>query len=359
MDRAPMNGPMHDQDVSRKLREQVQAAFESREPLRIVGGGSKAFYGRAVAGSLLAAGEHRGVTDYEPMELVITARAGTTLREIEETLAGEGQMLPFEPPHYGDAATLGGTVACNLSGPRRAYAGAARDFVLGTRVVNGRGEMLTFGGQVMKNVAGYDVSRLMTGALGTLGVLLEVSLKVLPRPELEVTLVQERQQDDALERLHDWAGLPLPVSASCIHDGKLYVRLSGSDAGVTAARRQVGGEELPHGTDLWDHVREHRHAFFQREGTLWRLSVASDAPVPPGEVLLEWGGALRWLYSDASAEQVRDWADAGGGHATRFRGGEGEVFHPLPAGLLAVQRRLKEAFDPAGILNPGRMYPEL
>ncbi len=351
------------QDLGAELQEAVRAAARDGRALVIRGGGSKSWYGHDVAGEALEVGRHRGIVSYEPTELVITARAGTPLGEIEAALAAERQILGFEPPHYGDGATLGGTIACNLSGPRRPHAGAARDFMLGCRLINGRGESLAFGGEVMKNVAGYDVSRLMAGSLGTLGVLLEVSLKVLPAPEAEQTLVFSCDAGEALERLREWGGLPLPLSASC-HDGEnLRVRLSGAGDGLRAARKRIGGEEQPQADEWWRRVREHRHGFFAGERPLWRLSVAATAPSLPlsGKWLYEWGGALRWLRSDEPAARVRAAVAAVGGHATLYRGERAavEVFHPLPDGLLALHRRLKEAFDPARVLNPGRLYRDL
>jgi glycolate oxidase FAD binding subunit len=349
-------------DLTRDIGERVEAAAAAGTALCIRGGGSKDFYGREPAGEPLEMAGHAGIVSYEPTELVLTARAGTPLAEIEAALAAEGQMLPFEPPHYGPGATLGGTVACNLSGPRRAAAGAARDFVLGTRVVNGRGEALRFGGEVMKNVAGYDLSRLMAGALGTLGVVLEVSLKVLPRAETELTLVRPTGPKEALTNLHGWGRRPYPVSATCYDGESLYVRLSGAPGAVAAARAAIGGDPLPEAEGFWERVREHRHGFFQSRGTLWRLSLASDAdpPGPPGKQLWEWGGALRWLASDAPGDEVRAYAEAHGGHAMAFRGGDRDAFfHPPAPGVMALHRRLKAAFDPAGVLNPGRMFPGL
>ncbi len=353
---------MHDQDITTALAGQVREAAATGRALRVRGGGSKDFYGRTPAGEPIEVAPHRGIVNHAPTELVLTARAGTPLSEIEAVLAEHGQMLPFEPPRFGPAATLGGTIACNLSGPRRPYAGAARDLVLGTRVLNGRGEVLSFGGEVMKNVAGYDVSRLMAGALGTLGVLLEVSVKVLPAPEAELTLAQEAGPADALDRMHAWAARPLPVSATCGDGERLYVRLSGAARAVEAAARQLGGEPLPEAGRFWHAIREQEHGFFSGEGALWRLSVACAAPPIPlsGAWLYEWGGAQRWFRGGADPEAVRAAAAAAGGHATRFRGGRrDDVFHPLSAGLLTLHRRLKQAFDPAGVLNPGRMYGEL
>ncbi len=355
-----MNEAAHDKLDS--LRDQVAQAFEARRPLAVTGGGSKAFYGRPVEGEPLAVTGHRGILDYEPSELVLSARAGTPLADIEALLAGHGQMLAFEPPHFGPGATLGGAVACGLSGPRRPWAGAVRDFVLGVSILNGRGEPLSFGGRVMKNVAGYDLSRLMAGALGTLGVLTAVSVKVLPRPETEATLVFERDAAAAIEACARWSARPLPLSAACHHAGRLYLRLSGSERGIRGAREQLGGEALNDGDAFWTSLRDHRHPFFDAGRPLWRLSVPPASPplALAGDGLLDWGGGQRWLYTDAPAEQVREAARAAGGHATRFRGGDrGDVFQPLPAPLLALQRRLKQALDPAGILNPGRLYEGL
>jgi glycolate oxidase FAD binding subunit len=353
---------MSDVDASPALQARIQAAYREAAPLCIRGGDSKTFYGRESSGDALDVSDHRGITHYEPTELVITARAGTPLRTVEQTLQEHGQMLAFEPPHFGDSATLGGTIACNLSGPRRASAGAARDFVLGCRIINGKGEILSFGGEVMKNVAGYDVSRLMCGALGTLGVLLEVSLKVLPQPEAETTLSLQVGDRQALARLHEWAQQPLPVSASC-HDGSnLHVRLSGTQGAVSAARKLIGGDEMADGVRFWQRLREQQSGFFAAPQSLWRLSLASDAaPLPlEGKWLYEWGGALRWLVSTAAPASIRAAAEAAGGHAVLFRGGDhaGAVFHPLPDALMSIHKKLKQAFDPKAIFNPGRMYPE-
>lgn len=353
---------MRDQDLSEPLRDRVLAASGSLTPLDIVGGGSKSFYGRRRAGEALAIRDHRGIVSYEPTELVLTARAGTPLVEIEAALAQGGQMLAFEPPHFGANATLGGTVATGLSGPRRPYAGSVRDFVLGCKLINGKGEPLSFGGQVMKNVAGFDVSRLMVGALGTLGVLLEVSLKVLPRPECEATMAYELTPEAGLEMLNRWASRPLPLSAAC-HDGRrLYVRWSGSEAAIWASRQKLGGEAVNEGDRFWGDLREQRLSFFQGEANLWRLSLAPASPIAklPGEWLMDWGGALRWLKTDAPAEAVFQTARDAGGHATLFRAKAPpqQVFQPLPPRLKELHASLKRAFDPKGIFNPGRMYAE-
>lgn len=347
-----------------ELQGRIRAAAHAGTPLCLRGSGSKSFLGRKAVGEPLGLAEHNGILAYQPKELVVTARCGTTLEEIESVLAEEGQGLPFEPPRFGPAATIGGTVACGLSGPARPYAGAVRDLVLGTRVLTGRGEVLRFGGEVMKNVAGYDVSRLMTGAFGTLGVLLEVSLKVMPLPAAERTLVQERSPGEAVRLMNEWAGRPLPVTATC-HDGeRLYVRLSGAETAIRQAAASLGGEPVEDGRAFWHgRIREQGHAFFAGGGPLWRLSVRQSAPPIelPGKQLIEWGGAQRWLRTDADAGSIRAAAERAGGHATLFRGGErtGEVFHPLSPALISLHRGLKEAFDPRGILNPGRMYEGL
>ena len=349
-------------DIASTLQDAVRSAAGHAVPLQLVGGGSKTFYGRSTRGEPLQLTAHRGIIDYEPSELVITARAGTPLSDIEAALAERQQMLGFEPPHFGSGATLGGTLACGLSGPRRPYAGAARDFVLGMKIINGNGELLNFGGQVMKNVAGYDVSRLMVGALGTLGVLLEASLKVLPRPAEELTLAHEMEVGDAIRTMNEWAGRALPLSA-CVYDGMhLYTRLSGAITALRAARLNLGGELIEDGGAFWTSVRELRHGFFSSAAPIWRLSVPpATTPIDlPGQWFIDWGGAQRWLRSSTSADAIRAAAERLGGHATLFRGGDrGTVFQPLAAPLLAVQQRLKQCFDPHGILNPGRLYAEL
>ena len=350
------------------LREAVCEAAAKRTPLRIRAGGTKDFYGNATTGSVLDPRCHSGIVAYEPSELVITAHAGTSLFDLESTLAAQGQMLAFEPPHFGSAATLGGCIAAGLAGPRRtAYGpcyGGVRDFVLGARMLDGRGEVLTFGGTVMKNVAGYDLARLLVGSLGVLGVILEVSVKVLPQPPAQLTLSFELTQQQALDRLNEWAGQPLPLSASTWHEGVLSVRLSGSRAAVTDARARLGGElmEAVSAHAFWADIREQTHPFFDGAEALWRMSVPSHLPVLelPGRQLIEWGGALRWLRTSLPALEVRAVAQRGGGHATLFRGERaGDVFTPLPAPLMTVHRRLKAHFDPAGIFNPGRLYRDL
>ena len=341
------------------LCERVRDHAERKAALRIRGGGSKDFYGQSVSGESMDMSPYAGIVAYEPKELVVTVRAGTRLAELEDALAAERQMLPFEPPHFGDNATIGGAVATGLSGPRRPYAGSVRDFVLGTRVVNGKGEDLSFGGRVIKNVAGYDVSRLMTGALGTLGIITEISFKVLPRPALDMTLLFEIAEEKATEQANRWAGQPLPVSATAWQDGKLRVRLSGAATAVAAAKAKMGGEEID-ARDYWRDLREHRLPFFSEARPLWRLSMPQTAaPIRTGPAqLVEWGGGVRWVSGEVNVLDIRSTAERLGGHATLFRGGDKSVgvFHPLQPALLKIHRRLKAAFDPAGILNPGRMY---
>jgi glycolate oxidase FAD binding subunit len=356
------------EQVLQQFRERIAAAHAARTPLRLRGGGSKDWYGQASDGEVFDTRAYHGIVDYEPSELVVTARCGTPLAELEQTLAGQNQMLAFEPPHFGPGATVGGMVASGLSGPRRQGAGALRDFVLGVHLVDGRGELLRFGGQVMKNVAGYDVSRLMAGSLGTLGLVAQVSLKVLPRPVREATLVFEFDQHAALERLNTWSGRALPVSSSAWLDGRLTLRLSGAGAAVDAAVRELGGETMADAGQFWQDLREQRGRFFADAEAggqgLWRLALPSTcAPLPlPGRQLIEWGGGQRWLHSadglDAGA--IRAAAAERGGHATLFRGGDKRlgVFAPLQPALARVHQRLKDTFDPAGIFNPARMYNE-
>lgn len=345
-------------DASAELLEQVNQAIAMRTPLRIHGGDSKAFLGRAVAGEPLDTRQHRGIVRYDPTELVVTVRAGTPLAELEQALAEQGQMLACEAPHLG-AATVGGMLATGLSGPRRPWVGAVRDFVLGTRLITGHGKHLHFGGEVMKNVAGYDLSRLLVGSLGCLGVITEVSLKVLPRPRARATLRLAMNAGWALTKLAEWGQQPIPLSAAC-HDGEaLYLRLEGGEGSLAAARQRLGGEPLDDG--LWDDLRERRLAFFADPRPLWRLSLPSTVPslALPGSQLIDWGGAQRWLKSDAGAEVIRAIVGEVGGHASCHSAGVCDSpFQPLPAPLMRYHRQLKAQLDPQGIFNPGRMYAE-
>lgn len=351
-------------DISAALQQQVVEAYASKTPLSIRAGNTKAFYGHSVAGEVLDVAAHAGIVSYEPTELVLTARAGTPLREIEAVLAAQGQMLACEPPHLGDQATIGGTVACNLSGPRRAYAGSTRDFMLGCHMLNGKGERLHFGGEVMKNVAGYDASRLMCGALGTLGILLDVSLKVLPMPSADMTVVLSVPSiDAALQQMNQLAGQTVPLSASAWLQGHLYLRFSGSVGTMNAIKQKQLGDVLENAAEFWQSVRELQHDYFAGTQPLWRIALPQAASQPDltGDWLIEWGGAQRWLRTDVAADEIRTQVAALGGHATLFAGGNGKtaVFHPLDAGIWRLHQRLKQAFDPANILNPGRMYEGL
>ncbi len=354
------------------LIDQVQAARASKTVLDIRGGDTKAFYGGAQRGEVLDTRPLAGISSYEPSELVVTVRAGTPLAELEAALAEKGQCLPFEPPRFGgteDAAgTVGGMVAAGLSGPARAAVGCVRDYLLGATLLNGRAEVLNFGGTVMKNVAGYDVSRVLAGSLGTLGVICEVSLKVLPVAPSTLTLRLEAEQAAAIRRLNEWGGQPLPLNASAWWDGMLVLRLSGAVAAVSAAAKSIGGEPvdaaLAH--SFWTGLRDHRDEFFigaakavEAGASLWRLSVpATAAPLKlSGEQLLEWGGAQRWICTSAPASVLRDVAQAAGGHAVLFRSGDktAGVFAPLAPPIDRIQQNLQRAFDPDGIFNPGRL----
>ncbi len=353
-------------DQRQALAEQVHEAFEARRrPLRIRGGGSKAFCGRPVRGAELDVRGHRGIVEYQPTELVMTARAGTPLSDVQAALAEAGQMLPFEPPQFSPDATLGGVIACGLSGPRRPFAGAARDVVLGVGMVNGRGELLRFGGQVMKNVAGYDISRLMVGAQGTLGLLLDISLKVLPTPVCECSVRADMNTADAIVTMNRLAGRPLPLSATAFDDETLWLRLSGAQPAVAAAVQSLRGQafaevEPPQGQQFWLALRERRLDFFSADGELWRLSQPAASPELdlPGRTFYDWGGAQRWLKTDAEPEAIYAAISKTGGHATRFTA-DGAVAQPLSLSLAALHQRLKQAFDPRGILNPGRLYEGL
>ena len=356
-----------------QLVEAVKTAAAAKRALCIAGGGSKAFYGHAAEGDTLETRSHQGIAAYEPAELVITARCGTPLVDVEKGLAASGQLLPFEPPHFGGNATFGGAIAAGLSGPRRAanngYYGAVRDYVLGCKIIDGKGDVLSFGGQVMKNVAGYDVSRLMAGSMGTLGVLLEVSLKVLPRPVASCTLqLGMRDAADVIRKLNEWGGQPLPITATAFHEGDLTVRLEGAAAAVNRAAKKLSGEmvDAAEAETFWRGLRDQTDAFFSGPAPLWRLSVPSaTAPLDlPGRELIEWGGALRWWKTDAPHEAIRQLAKQAGGHATLFRADDAfkqqaGVFTPLAPALARIHKNLKAAFDPHGIFNRGRMYPDL
>ena len=349
------------------LVDRVRAARADQTTLDIRGGNTKAFYGEVQQGEPLDLRPLAGISSYEPTELVVTVRAGTPLAELEAALAERGQCLPFEPPRFAAGGTVGGMVAAGLAGPSRPAVGSVRDHLLGATLLNGRAEVLSFGGQVMKNVAGYDVSRLLAGSMGYLGVVCEVSLKVMPLPTASATLCFELNEATALARLNAWGGQPLPVNASAWRQGMLVLRLAGAGAAVRSAAAAMGGEpvDAARAAAFWDGLRDHRDEFFaaarqavQGGATLWRLSLPQTAPALalPGDHLVEWGGALRWVASDADGRTLRDAAARLGGHATAFAGAKpGGAFAALSAPLLRIHRALKAAFDPDAVFNPGRL----
>lgn len=347
-------------DHSDVLLERVHAALAEHRPLSPRGTGGKAWLGRPVDGEVLEMGEHRGMVHYDPSELVATARAGTRVSELMRVLDEQNQMLPFEPPLFGGDASVGGMVATGLAGPRRPWAGSVRDFVLGTRVITGDGKHLRFGGEVMKNVAGYDLSRLMAASFGCLGVITEVSFKVLPKPRATVSRRLAIGEDEALAALVRWRREGLPLSGACHRDGELTVRLEGNESSVTRAAGIIGGDAPE--ADFWEKLRDHRLPFFDDERPLWRLSLppATPALALPGATLIDWAGAQRWLHSDADADSLRRRAAEHGGSAVCYRPAPGvEPFHPLPAPLLRYHRALKARLDPNNIFNPGRLYVDL
>jgi glycolate oxidase FAD binding subunit len=355
-----------------RLVDQVQTARAQKGTLDIRGGASKAFYGGVPQGDPLDVRPLAGISSYEPSELVVSVRCGTPLAELEAALAEKGQCLPFEPPRFADTTTVGGMVAAGLAGPARAAVGGVRDYVLGATLLNGRAEVLSFGGQVMKNVAGYDAARVLAGSLGIFGVICEVSLKVLPRPPASVTLRLEGDQAGAIRRFNEWAGQPLPLNATAWWDETLVLRLSGAAAAVRSAQQRIGGEviEAAAAAAFWAGLRDHRDEFFvgaakavEGGASLWRLSLpATTGPLKlSGEQLVEWGGAQRWLCTSAPAATLRDAAAAVGGHAVLFRGQDKSVgaFAPLKPPLARIHQALKRAFDPDGIFNRGRLVPGL
>ena len=346
------------------LVERIVAAGRDRRRLRIRGAGTKDFLGSASAGELLDTRSLAGIVDYEPSELVVTARAGTGLAALEALLREHRQFLAFEPPAFGGDPTLGGIVATGLAGPRRASAGSVRDFVLGAKLVDGNGALLSFGGQVMKNVAGFDVSRLLCGSYGILGVIVEASLKVLPLPASEATLCFEMGAGEAVTTFNRWSRQPLPLSATSWYDGLARVRLSGASPVVAAAATTLGGTraEPAEAARWWDGLRHHQGGFLGARRPTWRLSLPATAPVAalPGTLMIEWAGSLRWLQTEAPAADVLEAARAAGGSATLWHGANGErLATPLAPAALAIHRRLKDAFDTAGLFNPGRLLPEL
>jgi glycolate oxidase FAD binding subunit len=347
-----------------ELRAAVVEAHRTRTALCLRGAGTKDFYGESCQGTRLDLTAYRGVVEYEPSELVITARCGTPLSEVEALLESKRQFLAFEPPGFDGDPTLGGVIAAGLAGPRRAQAGAARDFVLGAVLLGVDGEVLHFGGKVMKNVAGFDISRLLCGSLGILGPILQVSLKVMPLPREEQTLRFALSEEAALVAFNRWAGQPQPISATAWWDGGAWLRLSGAPAAVRAARARLGGEAVEPGAAgrWWRELRSQRHSLFGAARSLWRLSLPSrTTPLAlEGAQLIEWGGALRWYASDRPPNEMRRIATAAGGTALHWRGGTaGSRFQPLSAVVLGIHRSLKARFDPHGIFNQGRLVAGL
>lgn len=348
-------------DQSKKLQSAVVEALNSKSTLNIIGANSKAFYGRKVeADQTLDISGHSGIISYDPAELAITVRAGTTLCELEKALAEHHQELPFEPPDFADKSTIGGTVAAGLSGPRRPYSGAVRDAMLGAKIINGRGQILEFGGQVMKNVAGYDVSRLLAGSLGTLGVILELSLKSQPMARHERTYVQTTDPATIFEKLIHIRQHTTNITATAFDGERLFVRLVGEQ---TKTASWGGVESLEDDTDFWQQITNQQHSFFQDDIPLWRISLPPATPMLtiPGETFIEWGGGLCWLKSHSPEQEIRDLVLQQGGHATLFRanGLSAEPFQPLPAVLFKLHQQLKKSLDPQGIFNPGKMYSGL
>ncbi|MBL8311824.1 MAG: glycolate oxidase subunit GlcE [Burkholderiales bacterium] len=341
---------------------QIKQAAARGGKLAIRGSGSKAFCSPPASPTavLLDIRAHAGVVEYEPNELVIVVRTGTALAEVERVMTAAGQMLAFEAPHFGPGATIGGALASGLSGPRRPYAGALRDFVLGCKVVDGKGEHLAFGGKVMKNVAGFDVARLLAGSHGTFGVLTEVAFKCLPLPQSQQTRVFELGAEDAVVAMNRWYAAANPITASVWVGGRLYVRLAGAEPAVRLAATNLGGEALADDARWWRDWREQGHPFFAAsDASSPLIRVSCKATAAFGDLgngaekqAIDWGGAQRWLRASSVAlPAIREWARANGGFAQVFRGAahEGERVSPLPAALVGVQQKLKQSFDPYGV----------
>jgi len=347
-------------DISLELMERVDQARQLGQKLVIRGGGSKAFMGREAGGELLDVSAHSGIVSYQPVELVMTARGGTTLQEIAATLAQQGQVLACEAPTFDGMASIAGTLACNLSGPARPWAGSLRDAVLGIKLINGEGQQLNFGGQVMKNVAGYDVSRMQAGGMGTLGVITEVSFKVMPRPATTLSLVAEMSAAQAIETMNQLAATAKPLTGACWLAGKLYLRLAGAASAVEGTARQWPGQVMEDGDDFWRALQEQQLGFFNGDAPLWRFSIRPTASHFLSEApwLIDWGGAQRWLRGEHESADLERKAEHSGGQVALYRGGNrcGEVFHSQPAAVKILQQRLKASLDPQGIFNPGRLY---
>ena len=351
---------MTSDDIQAELIHSVELAIKDNRPISIHGSGSKTFLGNSSVGKPMNVSHHKGIIDYEPSELFITARCGTSLHEIESTLRNNDQILPFEPPCYASTDTIGGTIACGLSGPRRAYSNSIRDCILGTHIINGKAEYLVFGGSVMKNVAGYDASRLMCGAFGTLGIITQASLRVSPKPQHEMTTVLEYSQSEAITQLNQWTQSHLPISASFFHNNQLFIRLEGLENSVVKSMNTIGGETLSSSEEFWQSIKNHHHDFFKSELPLWKCVVPRNTPPLPiaGQTCVEWSGGLRWLISDESPEVITKTCIQAKGSATLFSAKikPNEFLPDLPPSLKKLHRNIKVAFDPDNILNPGRQY---
>jgi glycolate oxidase FAD binding subunit len=359
-----------------QFQEQIQSAITNQSTINITGGNTKHWYGDIAHGITLNTSSYQGILDYQAEELVITVCAGTPLKEVESTLAKKNQYFAFDPPHFGPGATIGGMIAAGLAGPGRGQYGGLRDYVLGIKIMDGRGEILSFGGKVMKNVAGYDVSRLLPGSLGTIALLLEVSIKVLPRPSKTQTLQFHIPQAQAIVQMNTWASQPLPLSASAwignSSEGQLWMRLSGANAAVEAAiikmNQPVSGHIVPEdeAATFWESIKEQQHSFFTgSDDPLWRFAIEPlSAPLPlENPTLIEWYAGQRWVKGPLLESQAQQMAQQYGGHATLFRGEKLKntsvftplSFNPLTAPLEIIQQRIRQTFDPHGIFNTGRM----
>ncbi len=351
---------MSDPDYIQTLCASIQQANATQQALQIQGGGSKSFYGNEISANTLDVSNNIGIIAYEPSELFITARNGTLLAEIEATLDANNQVLPFEPPHFSPNATLGGAVASGLSGPRRPFSSSLRDCMLGVHIVNGKGEYLEFGGQVMKNVAGYDASRLMCGAFGTLGVLTQISLKVAPKPQAEITLALSINQSEALNKMNAWTQTQLPISATYFNNDVLHVRIAGLEKSVEKICNQIGGEKISSSEKFWASVKNHQSDFFQAEKSLWRIIAPNNTPPLSinGETCIEWNGGLRWIKSTEDAQHIRNQCQAFKGYVSLFKADSkpNDCLAEINPDLKKLHLNIKSAFDPNRILNPGRMY---
>ncbi len=347
--------------VLARWREAIRAAGAEGRRVAIVGGASKASLpwvaaDRAAASEVIATREYAGVVRYDPAELVLTVRAGTPLAEVEALLAQHRQWLPFDPPRFDRDATIGGVIAAGLAGPARWGHGAVRDAVLGVRLLDGQGRLLRFGGEVMKNVAGYDVSRFLAGSWGVFGVIAEVSLKVLPQPPAVATLRFALTEGEAIAQGARWAQKPLPLSATCWQDGQLWLRLSGARAAVAEALAQLGGERLPddEAAALWARWRDDP-AGGTSTARLWRVSLPPNSPVLKHARTRSawWGGALRWVEPPVDAGALQSEVAVLGGWVWRWSEATGPWHSARLPAVAAIEARLKAAFDPQGVFGQG------